>query len=70
MRIPNAISVFMLLICTFINAIASVPVQNVKVKTSFGKVNIKYPDFSDTKRFDIRDFGAVKGNKHKNSMAI
>lgn len=49
---------------------AGVELKTIEVKTPFGKVKIKEPDFSKCTRLIITDFGAAKGDKEKTSVAI
>ena len=52
------------------NAGGKVQLQEVKVEAPFEMPTITYPDFSKCKRFSIVDFGAMKGDKDKTSVAI
>lgn len=44
--------------------------KTIKVKAPFGTTKINVPDFSKCPNFNITDFGAVKEDKTKTSMAI
>lgn len=48
----------------------SVKINELKIKTPFDEVVIKLPDFSKCKKFYITNFGAVRGDKEKTSLAI
>jgi len=47
-----------------------VKLKKLEIKTPFGKVKIKEPDFSKCPRLLITDFGAVNEDKEKTSQAI
>ncbi|WP_231425143.1 glycoside hydrolase family 28 protein [Pedobacter sp. Leaf250] len=65
---------FLILISTvtlsFSNKIDSVKINEIKVTAPFAMPAIKFPDFSGNKKFSIVGFGAVQGDKIKNSNAI
>ena len=65
---------FLILISAFAlsfgNKIDSVKVKEIKVTAPFAMPSAKFPDFSGNKKFSIVDFGAVPGDKTKNSKAI
>ncbi|MCX2476803.1 glycoside hydrolase family 28 protein [Pedobacter sp. MC2016-05] len=48
----------------------TIKIKAIKVQTPFNMPAVKYPDFTGVKRFSIVDFGAVLGDKIKNSKAI
>lgn len=52
------------------SALPVVGITEVKVKAPFDMPAITIPDFSKCARFPITDFGAVKGDKNKNTAAI
>lgn len=47
-----------------------VTVNEIKVKAPYGEVKIKVPDFSNCIRINIKELGAVAGDKAKTSQAI
>lgn len=49
---------------------SKVVLRSVQVEAPFEMPAIQVPDFSKTKAFNIRDFGAVTGNQEKISAAI
>ncbi|MFV0607188.1 MAG: glycoside hydrolase family 28 protein [Niabella sp.] len=50
--------------------VVNVKIKTVKVKAPFKMPDITIPDFSGSPRFNIKDFGAVQGDKTKTSQAI
>ncbi len=52
------------------NVKSKVALRSVQVKAPFDMPAIQIPDFSKTKAFDIRNFGAVTGDIDKISVAI
>ncbi|MXN90829.1 glycoside hydrolase family 28 protein [Flavobacterium sp. Sd200] len=66
-KILCSVLVFASLTGAFAQKIASV---TTKVKAPFGTVTVTSPDFKKAKKFVITDFGAVPGDKQKNSQAI
>lgn len=59
-----------ILFFSFKNNRFSVNVIEVQVETPFNMPNITIPDFNNGIKVSIVSFGAVKGNKEKNSQAI
>jgi len=55
---------------SFSSKIDPVKINEIKVVTPFMMPAVKFPDFGDSKKFSIIDFGAVKGDKLKISKAI
>lgn len=49
---------------------SKVTIKEVIVEAPFEMPAIKIPDFSNCKKLSIIDFGAIKGNKNKTSIAI
>ena len=47
-----------------------VPLTKIQVQAPFSIPEITVPDFGTCKTFSIVDFGAVLGDKQKNSLAI
>ena len=48
----------------------SVNIQEISIEAPFDMPTIKIPDFSNSKRMSIVDFGATQGDKEKTSKAI
>lgn len=57
-------------IVSFSGKAQPVTLKEVKVKAPFAMPGIKVPDFSNCSLYNIADFGAVAGDKSKNSKAI
>ncbi len=57
-------------ILSFRSETKQVKLKKIKIKAPFGVVKINIPDFTNCKKLDITDFGAVKGDKEKTSLAI
>ena len=65
------ITLTLILFTAFLSATAqTVKINTLKVKAPFGEVSITTPEFSNCKKLNIIDFGAVQGNKIKTSAAI
>ncbi|MGJ1446295.1 glycoside hydrolase family 28 protein [Sphingobacterium spiritivorum] len=66
-KILCSVFVFALLSGVFAQKVS---LHTINVKAPFGSVSIKSPDFNRAKKFLITDFGALSGDKQKNSEAI
>jgi polygalacturonase len=58
------------LLLSFTKKDPGVPVKEIKVKAPFSMPAITVPDFTKCASFNIKDFGAVAGDKIKNAAAI
>lgn len=63
-------SLALLSLFSFQKVVAAVKLDKVKVKAPFTMPSISVPNFSACKKLLITDFGAVAGDKEKNSQAI
>ena len=68
-------NVLLILICftifhSCITKESSVKIQEISMEAPFDMPCIRIPDFSDSPKFFITEFGAVPGNKEKISLAI
>jgi polygalacturonase len=69
-RFTSLLFVCVALFASFDKGKPCVTVNEIKIKAPYGMVNIKVPDFSKCMRINIKELGAVPGDKEKTSQAI
>jgi len=66
----SVVIVLAFLLCSFKKGEGVVTVDEIKVKAPFEMPKIRVPDFSNCRKILITNFGAVPGDKAKNTAAI